>query len=194
MPEVLKILIKHRNSVIITTKSSLILRDFELIRELASVTSVSIGSSITILDETKRKLFEPFASSASERFQLLDECRKAGCWTNILATPILPFINDSMDNLETIYQKGAEIGVRGISPWALNLRGNTRYRFFSFLRNALPELLPEYQRLFHGWSINKGYEADLRQKVLFLRSKYNIPGIHLPPQEKPEESVQLSLF
>jgi DNA repair photolyase len=194
MPAVLKVLIKHRNPVVITTKSALILRDIDLIRQLASVTSVSIGSSITMMDEKLQKLLEPGASSPAERFRVLEECRDAGCWTNILATPVLPFITDSFQNLEEIYKNAALVRVNGLSVWPLNLRGNTKGRFFDFLRKHFPSLLPEYQRLFTGWTINKEYSEDLRKKALFLRNKYVIPGIHLPPDISEKEDVQLSLF
>lgn len=194
MPDVLQVLIKHRNPVVITTKSSLILRDLELIRKLASVTSVSVGSSITMLDEKLQKVIEPGASSPADRFRIIRECKAAGCWTNILATPVLPYITDSLENLEELYVKAATTGVNGLSVWPLNLRGNTRERFFDFLREQFPSLLPDYQRLFTGWTIDKGYSDNLREKSLFLRNKYSIPGIHLPPVMTMGQEIQLSLF
>jgi DNA repair photolyase len=194
MPSVWKVLIRHKNPVILTTKSSLILRDIEWIKELASLTSVCIGSSITIVDENLRRLVEPGAASAEDRFRVLDACRKAGCRTSVLLTPVMPFINDSMENLETIYQKSAEVGAAGISPWPLNLRGNTKSRFFNFLGLHFPELLPHYHDLFKGWHADKSYSDELKAKVLLLRDKYGIPGISLPPEERKTTVIQLSLF
>jgi DNA repair photolyase len=194
MPEILKILTRHRNPVIITTKSSLILRDIDLIKELASVTSVCIGASITMMDENLRKLIEPGASPALERFRVLKECKDAGCDVNILLTPVLPYITDSLENLEEIYEIGASIGVNGISPWPLNLKGNTRQRFFSFLKEYFPGLLPKYFQLYKSWHVDSTYAQELREKVKYLGHKYNTPGISLPQEEQKPETIQLSLF
>ncbi|MBK7027993.1 MAG: radical SAM protein [Bacteroidales bacterium] len=194
MPLIWKVLIKHKNPVILSTKSSLILRDIELISELASLTSVCITSSITIMDENLRKLIEPGAAPTEDRFKVLEAFGKVGCRTSVLLTPVMPGINDSMSNLETIYQKSSETGVTGISPWPLNLRGNTKSRFFSFLKLHFPELLPRYQQLFKGWHVDKSYSDELREKVQLLREKYGIPGVSLPPEDPKIAVVQLSLF
>jgi len=194
MPGILKVLARHRNPVILTTKSSLILRDIELIRELASVTSVCIGSSITMMDEELRKLIEPGASPALERFRVLKQCKDVGCHVNILLTPVLPYITDSMENLEEIYRIGTSIGVNGISPWPLNLKGSTRRRFFNFLGEHFPGLLPGYYQLYKSWHVDSTYAEELREKVRYLRHKYNTPGISLPPEEQKPGTIQLSLF
>ncbi|NVO19901.1 MAG: radical SAM protein [Bacteroidetes bacterium] len=194
MPGVLKVLIRHRNPVVLTTKSSLIFRDIELLRELASVTSVSIGSSITMMDENLRQLIEPGASPALERFRLLEACKQAGCRVNILLTPVLPLITDNMENLDEIYMRAAEIRVNGVSPWPLNLRGSTKERFMGFLSLHFPDLLPGYRQIFQGWRISKAYEEELRRKVLFLRDKYRIPEITLPQLEQANHYIQLDLF
>lgn len=194
MPEVLKVLIRHRNPVVLTTKSSLILRDMELISELASVTTVSIGSSITILDENLRQLMEPAAAPALERFKVLEACRKVGCHVNVLLTPVMPYLNDSMENLEGIYSLSKDVGVEGVSPWPLNLRGSTRQKFFNFLHQYFPDLLPAYTKLYGKWNVDRSYSAELRSKVMELRRKYDIPGISLPEITSIYEGKQLSLF
>jgi DNA repair photolyase len=194
MPGILTSLIRHKNPVVITTKSSLILRDLELIKELASVTSVSIGSSITMMDENLRQLLEPCASPVMDRFRLLKACKDAGCHVNILLTPVLPFITDSLENMEEIYRIAKSIGINGISPWPLNLKGSTKNHFFVFLSAHFPELLPSYRQTYKGWHVDKTYDNELRKKVLYLRGKYEIPGISLPPEKREKEIIQLSLF
>jgi DNA repair photolyase len=194
MPSIWKVLIKHKNPVILSTKSSLILRDIELISELASLTSVCITCSITIMDENLRSMIEPGAAPALDRFKVLETFGKSGCLTSVLLTPVMPGINDSMVNLDAIFRKSAETGVSGISPWPLNLRGNTKSRFFSFLKLHFPGLLPRYQQLFKGWHVEKSYADELREKVQMLRKKYGIPGVSLPPEDRKIEVVQLSLF
>lgn len=194
MPAILDVLIRHRNPVIITTKSALIQRDIEQIRKLASVASVCIGSSITMTDARLQKLLEPGAASPDERFSMLKACKEAGCHTNILATPILPYITDSPENLEELFRKAVDAGVSGISLWPLNLRGTTRQRFFDFLQQHFPGLIPEYRKMFKGWTIDKPYQEQLKARVAILREKYGLPGVNLPPVQPAVEDIQLRLF
>jgi DNA repair photolyase len=129
-----------------------------------------------------------------ERFRVIQECKAAGCRVTILLTPVLPFLTDSMENMEEIYRLASSIGVDGISPWPLNLKGSTKHRFFSFLGDHFPELLPLYRKLYTSWYVEASYEQILREKVRCLRQKYDIPGISLPKLEMKRDVIQLSLF
>jgi len=194
MPGIWKVLIRHRNPIVLTTKSSLILRDIELIRELAAVTSVYIASSITILDETLRQRVEPGAAPAEARFEVLEQCREAGCTTNVMLTPVLPLINDDRENLEGIYRRAKKAQVAGLSAWPLNLRGSTRQRFFRFLEAEFPELLPEYKRLYAGSELNENYWNTIRSIKKELEQRFELPGIQVPPVNPAPTDIQLSLF
>ena len=194
MPDVWKVLIRHRNPVVITTKSSLILRDIEPIRELASVASVYVGASITLLDEELRKIIEPGAAPAEERFTVLERCREAGCITNVMLTPLLPLINDHNDNLDGIYRRAKQADVAGLSAWPLNLRGSTKIRFFTFLDAAFPHLVVRYHELYKGSEINQKYWEEIRVVKAELQRKYGLPGINVPSDLMKAEPIQLSLF
>ena len=194
MPEVWKVLIRHRNPVVITTKSSLILRDIELIRELAAVTSVYVGASITIMDEALRKIVEPGAAPAEERFMLLERCREAGCTANVMLTPVLPLINDDKVNLEAIYKRAAMAQVAGLSAWPLNLKGSTKQKFLTFLDAEFPHLVVSYRELYRGSEISQPYWNTIRALKAELQQKYRIPAIQVPGTGSAEEAVQLTLF
>lgn len=194
MPGVWKVLIRHRNPVVITTKSSLILRDLDLIAELAGLTSVYVGASITIMDEHLQKIIEPGAAPAEERFRVLEQCREAGCIANVMLTPVIPFINDDRENLEGIYMRAKEANVAGLSAWPLNLRGSTKQKFFRFLGAEFPDLLPRYRQLFQGPEVSPEYWETIRVLKAGLQQKYGIPGIGVARVKRPEEVVQLRLF
>jgi DNA repair photolyase len=194
MPEVWKTLIRHRNPVIINTKSTLILRDIELIRKLASVASVYVGASITIMDENLRKIIEPGASSAEERFVALEQCREAGCVTNVMLTPVMPYLNDDEANLEAIYARAAKAGAAGLSAWPLNLRGNTKLRFLSFLDVEFPHLVDAYKKLYRYGEVDAGYWHKIRERKAKLRDKYSILDIEAPELESRNDGEQLFLF
>ncbi len=194
MPGVWEVLIRHRNPVVITTKSGLILRDLDLIGKLAGLTSVYVSSSITILDDELQKILEPGASSAITRFGVLDQCRKAGCITNVMLTPVLPLINDSPANFEGIYALASKVKVSGLSAWPLNLRGNTKQKFFNFLEAAFPEFLPAYRRLYWKSEVDHDYWNKITKMKDSLRKKYNIPGIRISNTTLHDPASQLSLF
>ena len=194
MPGVWQVLIRHRNPVIITTKSGLILRDIDLIAKLAALTSVYVSSSIILLDDHLLKIIEPGASQAITRFGVLDECRKAGCITHVMLTPVLPLISDSRENLEGIYEQAVNVKAAGLSAWPLNLRGNTKLKFFSFLEARFPELLPEYRRLYRTSELDPGYWNKIQILKESLRQKYNLPGIKIPPLIQEKREIQLTLF
>jgi DNA repair photolyase len=194
MPEIWKVLIRHRNPVVITTKSSLILRDLDLIRELAGLTSVYVAASITIMEENLRKTIEPGAAPAVERFRVLEQCSEAGCVTNVMLTPVLPLINDNRENLEGIYKRAREAGVAGLSAWPLNLRGGTKQKFLNFLRSAFPHLVVPYRELYQGPEVSQPYWDGIRIMKAELQNEYGIPGIRIPAATNDAGVVQLALF
>jgi DNA repair photolyase len=195
MPEVWKVLIRHRNPVVITTKSSLILRDIGLIGELAALTSVYVGASITIMDERLRQIMEPGAAPAEERFSVLERCREAGCITNVMLTPVMPMINDDPENLEAIYRRAVTAAVAGLSAWPLNLRGSTKQKFFGFLAAELPHLLPYYREIYRGPEVCAEYWETVRIRKTELQLRYGIPGIRVPPVRRSAcPPAQLTLF
>jgi len=194
MPGVWEILIRRRNPVVITTKSALILRDIDLIGKLASVANVYVGASITMLDDRIQKIIEPGAATAAQRFEALEQCRKAGCVTNVMLTPVLPYINDSRENLEGICSFARNAKVAGLSAWPLNLRGNTKQKFFRFLEAVFPELLPAYWKLYQRSEIDRAYWEKVSRLKDSLRQKYDLPGIRVPPAIPRTSVEQLSLF
>jgi DNA repair photolyase len=194
MPDIWKVLIRHRNPVVITTKSSLILRDIDLIAELAAVTSVYVGASITILAEKLRNIMEPGAAPAEERFKVLERMREAGCVTNVMLTPVIPLINDDLQNLEGIYCRAKKARVSGLSAWPLNLKGSTKQKFFRFLDARFPELLPRYREIYKGSEVSPEYWDSIRTLKSELQRRYGIPLIQIPSTQGREDGVQLSLF
>ncbi|HEY3388173.1 MAG TPA: radical SAM protein, partial [Prolixibacteraceae bacterium] len=92
MRKVLALMIKYRNPVTISTKSDLILRDYDLLSELAELTSVNIAVTVTTMDENLSALLEPLASSPEKRFSVLRAFKNTAAITGIHMMPILPFL------------------------------------------------------------------------------------------------------
>ena len=130
MTEVLEVLIKYRNPCIISTKSDLILRDYELIDRLSRMTYVNIASTITCVDEKLAAELEPGAVSPDRRFAMLKEFAKTNASTGVHSMPLIPYLTDDTANLEGLYQGAVSCGARYLLPGYLNLKGATREAFF----------------------------------------------------------------
>jgi DNA repair photolyase len=168
MRKVLALMIKYRNPVIISTKSDLILRDFDLLSELAELTSVNIAFTVTTMDEKLSSILEPLASSPVKRFSVLQEFKDTAAITGLHMMPILPFLTDSPQNLERIISLAAECEVNYILPGILYLRGETRKHFFDFLELNFPELVDPYRKVYAKGGADRAYRLNSTEYSVLL--------------------------
>ena len=202
MPEILKVLIKYKNPCSISTKSDLILRDYDLIDELSRVADVSVSASVNIMDEEVRKKIEPGAKSATRRFNMLKEFSKTNAFTGVLQMPVIPYISDSRENIEELYASAADSNVDYLVRGVMYLRGKTRGVFFDFIRREYPELLEKLTLLYRNYELRGAYKNSLYLMMNELKSKYCLSGNYLNPRKKRQteekskgdEYQQLSLF
>ena len=194
MRKVLALMIEYRNPVTISTKSDLILRDYDLLKELAELTYVNIAVTVTTMDENLSALLEPLASPPEKRFSVLRAFKDTAAVTGIHMMPILPFLTDSTQNLEQILSLAAECEVDYALPGVLNLRGETRKHFFDFLELNFPKLVDPYCKLYAKGGADKAYKAELYGVLNFLMEKYHLSGDYMKPmQTKLSHSKQLKL-
>lgn len=192
MRDILKLFIKYRNPLTISTKSNLILRDIDLYSQLARLTHVNVSVTVTTPDESIRQKIEPFASDSASRFAVLKAFAEAGVHTGLHIMPIIPFVTDETSQLETLFQKACQSGVDYLLTGKLYLRGKTRPRFISFMRDQFPDLIQPFTRVYHHEASRLNYITQLNNKIKYLRNKYPINGAYQPPN--PEIHGQLSLF
>ncbi len=194
MREVLELMIEYKNPVIISTKSALILRDHDLLAELADLTYVNIAVTVTTVDEKLREVLEPSASPSEKRFSALRAFKDSGAVTGLHLMPILPFLTDSFRNLEAIFSLAAESKVDYILPGTLYLRGETREHFFKFLSLQFPELLDPYRSLYKKGGLDKAYKAEIYGSINSLMEKYSLSADYMRPmKEKLPGFKQLKL-
>jgi len=183
MREVLALMIKYKNPVTISTKSDLILRDYDLLEELAELTYVNIAVTVTTMDERLSSLLEPLASSPEKRFSVLSAFKDTAAVTGLHMMPILPLLTDSPRNLEQTLSLAAKCKVDYILPGILYLRGETRKHFFNFLKLNFPELLDPYRRLYSKGGADRTYKAELYGMFKPLMEKYHLSGDYMKPME-----------
>lgn len=174
MPEILKLLIKYETPCIISSKSTLILRDLELIDKLSRITYVNIAQTITCADERVRQKLEPGGASTAERFGVLREFRKTNASIGVHLMPMVPYLSDSEENIEAIFSGARECGADYLLPCMMNLRGKTRRSFFDFLAAQYPELLVPMRTLYAKGRLDPTYRSDIFQIVRAMQSRYNM--------------------
>lgn len=201
MPEIWKLLIRYKNPAIISTKSDLILRDFELIEELAATAGVNVASTITCSDENDREKIEPGAVSSERRFRMLEIFkRETKASTGMHIMPVIPFITDRRENLESLFSKGRAAGIDYALVQPMNLRGETKNTFLSFARAEYPEYYDRLCEMYKTGYVPKEYKECLYKTVRPLMKAYKISSDCRSPinkiiQElKTPEYRQISLF
>ena len=197
MPEVLRLMIKYKNPCIISTKSDLILRDYDLIAELASLTYVNVAATITCMDESIRRKIEPNGAPSLRRFAMLREFSKTDASIGLHLMPIIPFLTDTRGNIDSLLSHAADCGVKYFIPQILNLRGRTRWAFFDFIRTEYPALCKPFQDLYRAGGVEKAYKYELYSLVNELKAKYKLSTDYnsiIREKLKKPEFEQLSLF
>ncbi|SHI64428.1 DNA repair photolyase [Clostridium cavendishii DSM 21758] len=127
--------------VSIITKSPLITRDIDILKQIKKHSPVLVKVTITTFDDELCKQIEPNVAVSSERFKAVKELSDNGIYTGILLMPVLPFINDTEENIKNIVKKAHESGAKFIFAYGmgLTLRGNQREYFYERLLKAFPE-------------------------------------------------------
>ena len=179
MPEILRLLIKYKTPAIISTKSDLILRDFDLIDELSRLTYINVASSITTMDEKKRRLIEPGGAPSARRFEMLKEFRKTNASVGLHLMPIIPYLTDSRENIDMLFKRASEVGVHYVLPGTLYLRGKTRKIFFDFIKLEFPEIYDDLKELYRTGGAGKEYKNELYKMVNGLRDKYSLSSSYM---------------
>jgi DNA repair photolyase len=183
MRKVLALMIEYKNPITISTKSELILRDYDLFLELAELTYANIAVTVTTMDEKLSSILEPAASSPEKRFAVLRAFKNIASSTGLHIMPILPYLTDSPQNLEQILSLAAECKVDYVLPGILYLRGETRKHFFNYLKSNFPEFLDSYHRLYSKSGVDRTYKAELYGTLKLLMEKYNLSGDYMKPME-----------
>ena len=136
------------NPCSVLTKSPLVLRDLDLLREIAAVTDVSANLSVPTIDEKAWRASEPHTPHPRARLEAVAELNRAGIPTGILVAPLMPGINDDPRQVEGILGRAAEAGATGVGGIALHLRGEVRGIFMDWLRSYRPDLVERYEELY----------------------------------------------
>jgi DNA repair photolyase len=142
----LKIVLKYGFGIAIQTKSDRILQDIDLLDKINQNTKCVVQMTLTTFDDRLCKIIEPNVCTTIRRLEVLEEIHKRGIPTVVWLTPILPFINDTEENIKSILENCAKVGVKGIICFdmGLTLREGDREYYYAALDKYFPELKRKY--------------------------------------------------
>lgn len=146
----LELIEQYGFGVTVQTKSDRVLRDLDLLRRINEKTKCVVQMTLTTYDEELCRKIEPHVSTTAERFAALMRLREAGIPTVVWLSPILPFINDTWENIAGILELCAEAGVYGVISFGmgLTLREGNREYFYKQLDRLFPGLKEKYVRTY----------------------------------------------
>ncbi|MFC1802717.1 radical SAM protein [Thermoproteota archaeon] len=147
--QVLKVLLEHELPVFLLTKSNLVLRDFDLLKEVNERAFCSVCFSIAFDDEEQKLKFEPKSSSIEERFNALKELRKSGILGGVIAMPIIPNISDAINNLRSLAKRCRDSGAEFILFAGMTIKpGRQKKHFLEGIKRNFPDRYEAIEQLY----------------------------------------------
>ncbi len=197
----LEIILKNGFGAAIQTKSDRILRDIDLLSEINRSAKCVVQMTLTTWDDGLCQVLEPNVCNTKRRIEVLEEMQKRGIPTVVWLTPILPFINDTEENITSILHACVRVGVKGIIDFGmgLTLREGDREYYYAALDKHFPGMKERYiKRYGNAYDLPSPKARELTE--IFQRiCKEN--GILSSPEdcfrfmsELPEKYPQMSIF
>ncbi len=197
----LEIILKNGFGVTVHTKSDRILQDIDLLDEINQSTKCVVQMTLTTYDDDLCRILEPNVCNTKRRIEVLEEMQARGIPTIVWLTPILPFINDTVENVSAILNECVRVRVKGIIDFGmgLTLREGDREYYYEALDKHFPGMKERYiERYGNAYELPSPNANEL-MKLLFSICKDN--GIMCNPdecfsymQDMPSKYHQMSLF
>ncbi|MBM4401840.1 MAG: radical SAM protein [Candidatus Cloacimonetes bacterium] len=166
--DILKVLINYKNPVSILTKSDLVLRDIDLLKQFQNL---DVGFSITTLDEKWKKLTEPNSPSVKKRFQAMEKLKSAGISLFVMMGPYWPVFTDP----EALFKEFKKVGVGQVFTESLNTIGGNWTGVGRILKKHYPEILLVMEDIFFKKKKFYQFYSAAQRKIEELSKRYRIP-------------------
>lgn len=196
----LELISKYNYGVAIDTKSDLILRDLDILKEINSKNNVIVKFTITTPNDELSKIIEPNVCKTSKRLNAIKTLSDNGIFTGVMMNPTLPFITDNEDDIKKLVKLAYEHGAKFIHTYmSVTLRDNQRNYYFQKLDKYFPNLkekyikvygekynclVPNYQKLY------KTFQNECEKYGLL----YKMPDIIKAYKKEIKTNEQITLF
>lgn len=181
----------------IVTKSAMVVRDIDVLREIARHNRISVSFTVTTTDIELARILEPRAPRPDLRLEALAKLRQAGLRAGVICAPVLPGITDSPQQLEAVVRSAAEAHANHIYANPLFLKPCSAAVFLPFLKEHFPHLVADYDKRFQDRAfLPPAYRKRTSELVAKLRAKYKIRSDSRWEWEVPRSATnqQMNLF
>ena len=197
----LEIIRENEFGLAIQTKSDRILRDLDLLTEINRTAKCVVQMTLTTYDDELCAILEPNVCNTKRRIEVLEEMQERGIPTVVWLTPILPFINDTEENITHILNECVRVGVRGVIDFGmgLTLREGDREYFYAALDRHFPGMKERYIRQYgnayelpspNAKELTKLFQRICKDNGMMSTAKECFGYM----QELPEKYSQMSIF
>ena len=177
------------------TRGPMIVRDIDVLTELARRADFSVTFSIPTLDMDIWRKTEPGTAPPQQRLRAIEKLVAAGLKASVGMAPILPGLSDRPDRLEAVVKAARAAGATGLWAGMLHLRDGTREHFMTVLARHWPELVPRYERAYRERAYLPAAFADRPlQEVNRLRELHGVRDRRRVRLQPPPPPKQLSLL
>ena len=191
----LQVLRDFSNPAGMITRGPMIVRDIDVLSELARRASLHITFSIPTIDDEIWRRTEPGTAHPRQRLRAIEKLVAAGIDVGVGMAPILPGLTDRPDRLEAVVKAARAAGATGLWAGMLHLRDGTREHFMSVLGRHWPELVPRYERAYRDRAyLPAAFGEQTIKEVARLRAAYGVGDRRRIRLQPPPPPKQLSLL
>lgn len=195
----LKIIADCRFGADVNTKSPLVTRDIDVLQRAAWAKSASVRFTITAADDDLARTIEPQAPTSSERFAAMKEISDGGLFTGVMLTPIVPFVTDTTENIDSLVELAHQSGAKFIyTLGGISIRDGQKEFFMRKLKDMSPKLAKLFRDTYG--SSYFCYSLKLNEILSLLRERCDKAGILyrmddiIQASQHHTEQEQTSLF
>ena len=184
--QILEAVLAADTPVDIVTRSTMVVRDADLLTRLADGPGAMVCFSIATMEATVAREIEPDVPPPIKRLEALRSIAQAGVPVAVLLAPVLPGITDHPKQLAAVVEAAKDYGASSLWTNALHLGDVTRQAFFQYLEQRRPELIPQYERLYRGKYAPSSYRRHVQEIVAALKAKHGFgaPRADSRPNQK----------
>lgn len=197
----LEVLCRYGFGAAIQTKSDRILEDIDLLDRINQTARCVVQMTLTTYDDDLCAIIEPNVCNTRRRIEVLEELQKRKIPTVVWLTPILPFLNDTEENIRSILEECARVGVRGVMCFdmGLTLREGNREYYYAALDRYFPGLKQKYIQTYgNAYELPSPHAGTLMRLFQKLCTQYGMlyetDAVFRYLGEFPEAYEQLSIF
>jgi DNA repair photolyase len=183
---ILEVFLRERGRFLsITTKSDLVTRDLDLLREFGRANVIGVNLTITTLDEKLARLLEPRAPRPALRLDAVRQLAEAGIPVGVFPNPVMPGLTDGERQLDRLAKASRDAGAQWFGGGPLFLMPSAQKIFLPFLERNFPKLAPSYRAMYaKSAHLDRSYKDQLRDRLRKIRDRYGL--VSGPVEYRPE--------